>query len=67
MKTPPAEVVTRIQAHTIRAFFVPALVKKTTTHLEKRRTSSQATAMGTTAHALEPMARTAGSRARRRS
>jgi len=67
MKTPPAEVVARIQAHTIRAFFDPALIKKTLMHLERRRTSSQATPRGTTAHAPQPMARTAGSRARRRS
>jgi AcrR family transcriptional regulator len=37
MKTPPEEVVTGIEAHTIRAFFVPTSVKKALARLEKRR------------------------------
>lgn len=37
MKTSPDEVVTRIQAHTIRAFFIPSLVKKALARLEKRK------------------------------
>ena len=37
MNTPPADVVTRIQEHTIRAFFVPNMIKKATQRLEKRR------------------------------
>ena len=36
MKVSPKEVVTRIQAHTIRAFFVPGLVKKALARLEKK-------------------------------
>jgi AcrR family transcriptional regulator len=37
MKTPPQEVVVLIQAHTIRAFFLPSLVKKALARLEKRK------------------------------
>jgi AcrR family transcriptional regulator len=39
MKTPPAEVVARIQAHTLRAFFVPSLVNKALARLDKRKSS----------------------------
>lgn len=39
MKTSPAEVVTRIQEHTLRAFFVPSLVKKATARLKKRKSA----------------------------
>jgi AcrR family transcriptional regulator len=37
MKTSPAEVVARIQEHTLRAFFVPSLVKKAIARLKKRK------------------------------
>jgi AcrR family transcriptional regulator len=67
MKTPPAEVMLRIQAHTIRAFFVPTLVRKSLTRLERRKTSSLANALGAPARAPLPKARPAGSRGRRRS
>jgi AcrR family transcriptional regulator len=40
MTTSPGEVVQRIQAHTIRAFFLPGLVKKTLARLEKRKRRS---------------------------
>jgi AcrR family transcriptional regulator len=37
MKTPAAEVVAGIQTHTIRAFFVPSLMKKALARLDKRK------------------------------
>jgi AcrR family transcriptional regulator len=39
MKTPPREVVMRIQAHTIRSFFLPSLVKKALARLAKRKSA----------------------------
>jgi len=47
MKTPPEEVVVRIQAHTIRAFFVPNLVKKALARLAKRKRAILPIAKGT--------------------
>jgi AcrR family transcriptional regulator len=35
MKASPAEVVTRIQEHTLRAFFLPSIVKKVTARLKR--------------------------------
>jgi AcrR family transcriptional regulator len=46
MKTPPAEVVSGIEEHTIRAFFVPAWVKKATAILEKRNAQNAAASSG---------------------
>jgi AcrR family transcriptional regulator len=40
MKASPEEVVTKIQAHTIRAFFVPKLVKKALLRLAKRKVTA---------------------------
>ncbi|HMJ52595.1 MAG TPA: TetR/AcrR family transcriptional regulator [Polyangiaceae bacterium] len=61
MKASPSEVVTRIQAHTIRAFFVPSLVKKALARLEKRK-SMRDSASRTSKGAARPLPR-----ARRRS
>jgi AcrR family transcriptional regulator len=44
MKASPAEVVARIQAHTIRAFFAPALIKKGLARLEKRKGAARSRA-----------------------
>jgi AcrR family transcriptional regulator len=41
MKTSPAEVVAGIEEHTIRAFFLPAWVKRATALLEKRKGESE--------------------------
>ena len=60
MKASPGEVVTRIQAHTLRAFFVPSLVKKALAQLEKRK-RREASASSAAKEAARP------ARARRRS
>jgi AcrR family transcriptional regulator len=52
MKASPQEVVRRIEAHTIRAFFAPALVKKGLAQLEKRNGAT-----GRPSTAREPAAR----------
>jgi AcrR family transcriptional regulator len=42
MHAPPDEIVTGIEAHTIRAFFAPSAVKKALARLEKRKSAARA-------------------------
>ena len=57
MKTAPAEVVRRIQEHTLRAFFVPSMIKKASSRLERRHGSKAGTeARATTTSPPKPRA-----------